>query len=101
LIIALEEHEQFVHLQLTELPSLLTQRTTKPLSGREQDILLGFLREDGEAQMAHRPGIEKTTIHSEIQGLYHRLNVHNPREAIVRIFELRLVDWLNLDEEQT
>src|SRR5690242_4249598 len=35
LIIALAEHEQFVHLQLTELSPLLTHGTMKPLSGRE------------------------------------------------------------------
>jgi len=25
--------------------------------------------------------------------------VHNPREAIIRIFELRLVDWLDFPDE--
>jgi DNA-binding CsgD family transcriptional regulator len=96
LIIALAEHEQFVQLQLVELAPLLTNGTTKPLSTREQDILRGFLSGEGEAEMAHRLGVERATIHSHIQGLYYRLNVHSPREALVRVFALRLVDWLNL-----
>jgi DNA-binding CsgD family transcriptional regulator len=100
LIIALTEHEQFVKLQLTELSPFLIYGTMKPLSGREQDILRGFLRGEGEAEMANRLSVEKATIHSQIQGLYHRLNVHNTREAIVRIFELRLVDWLGFGDEK-
>ncbi|HJT55359.1 MAG TPA: LuxR C-terminal-related transcriptional regulator [Ktedonobacteraceae bacterium] len=100
LIIALTEHEAFVQHQIVELIPLLTNGTTRPLSGREQDILRGFMKGKSEAEMAQQLGVEKATIHSHIQGLYHRLQVHNSREAIVRIFELRLMDWLDFRNEK-
>jgi DNA-binding NarL/FixJ family response regulator len=99
LIIALTEHEAFVQQQGNNLTALITPEATKPLSGREQAILRGFLKGESQSEMAQRLGVEKATIHSHIQGLYARLQVHDPREAIVRIFELRLVDWLDFPDE--
>jgi len=64
---------------------LLTSEATKPLAGREQDILRGFLKGESETEIAQRLGIEQATVHSHVQGLYRRLHVHNSREAIIRI----------------
>jgi DNA-binding NarL/FixJ family response regulator len=46
--------------------------------------------------MGHRLGIEPATVHTHLQRLYSRLDVHSAQEAILRSFELRLIDWLDL-----
>src|SRR5579884_898641 len=56
----------------------------------------GLMRGESREEMAQRLGVEKTTIHSHIQRLYNRLDVHSAQEAIVRAFVWRLVDWLDM-----
>ncbi len=96
LILALAEHEELVRHQLLQLSSLDTKEPTKLLTARERDVLQGLVRGESEAEMAHRLGIEPTTVHTHLQRLYHRLEVNSSREAVLRSFALRLVDWLDL-----
>ncbi len=96
LILALAEHEELVGHQLLQLSPLYTKEPTKLLTARERDVLQGLVGGESESEMAHRLGIEPTTVHTHLQRLYRRLEVHNPREAVLRSFVFRLVDWLNL-----
>ncbi len=96
LSLALIEREELIRHELSQLPALFNIEATKKLTPRERDVLQGLIRGESEAEMAHRLGIEPATIHTHLQRLYSRLNVHSAQEAILRSFELRLVDWLDL-----
>jgi DNA-binding CsgD family transcriptional regulator len=96
LSLALIEREELLRHELSQLPTLFNIGATKKLTPRERDVLQGLVRGESEVEMAHRLGIEPTTVHTHLQRLYSRLDVHSPQEAILRSFELRLVDWLDL-----
>ncbi len=96
LILALAEHEELVGHQLLQLSPLYTKEPIKLLTAREKDVLQGLVRGESENEMAHRLGIEPTTVHTHLQRLYRGLEVHSAEEAILRSFALRLVDWLDL-----
>ncbi len=96
LILALAEHEELVGHQLLQLSSLYTKESIKLLTARERDVLHGLVYGENEAEMAHRLGIEPTTVHTHLQRLYQRLQIHSAEEALLRSFALRLVDWLDL-----
>lgn len=95
LILALIEREELLRHELSQLPTFYNG-ATKKLTPRERDVLQGLVRGESEAEMAHRFGIEPTTVHTHTQRLYHRLEVHSPKEVILRSFVLRLLDWLDL-----
>lgn len=99
LILALAEHEELVQNQLAELSPSIVDKSMRSLTARERDVLLGLLRGEAEVEMAHRLGIEPTTVHTHLQRLYSRLDVHSAQEAILRSFELRLIDWLDLSSK--
>ncbi len=96
LLLVLAEHEELIRHQLLQLSPLYTNEPMKLLTARERDVLQGLVRGESEAEMAHRLGIEPTTVHTHLQRLYHRLEVNSSREAVLRSFALRLVDWLDL-----
>lgn len=96
-LLALTEHKELVQYQLKQLSPLYTNGPMK-LTGRERDVLQGLVCGESEIEMAHRLGIQQTTVHTHIQRLYHRLEVRSSREALLRSFELRLVDWLALPD---
>lgn len=95
-ILALIEHEELVHQQLTQLSLPLAGHVMKPLTSREKDVLLGLVHGESEANMASRLEIEPTTVHSHLQRLYSHLNVHTAQEAVIVSFALRLIDWLEI-----
>ena len=82
--------------ELSHLPTLFNIGATKKLTPRERDVLQGLVRGESEVEMGHRLGIEPATVHTHLQRLYSRLDVHSAQEAILRSFELRLIDWLDL-----
>ncbi|HZS75373.1 MAG TPA: helix-turn-helix transcriptional regulator [Ktedonobacteraceae bacterium] len=96
LLLYLAEHEKFVNYHLSQIPPLHPRRSGFQLTKREQEVLQGLMRGESREEMAQRLGVEKTTIHSHIQRLYNRLDVHSAQEAIVRAFVWRLVDWLDM-----
>jgi DNA-binding CsgD family transcriptional regulator len=96
LILALVEYEEFLQHQLAQLSPSIVDKQMRSLTARERDVLHGLLRGESEIEMANRLCIETTTVHTHVQRLYRRLEVHNPWEAKLRSFALRLVDWLDL-----
>ena len=96
LILALIEREELIRQELSQLPTLFNNEAAKKLTPRERDVLQGLVRGESEVEMAHRLGIEPTTVHTHLQRLYSRLDVHSAQEALLRSFELRLIDWLDL-----
>lgn len=96
LLLVLAEHEELIRHQLLQLSPLYTKEPLKLLTARERDVLQGLVGGESESEMARRLGIEPTTVHTHLQRLYHRLEVNSSREAVLRSFALRLVDWLDL-----
>ncbi len=96
LILALIEREELLRQELSLLPTLFNIEATKKLTPRERDVLRGLVRGESEVEMALRLGVEPTTVHTHLQRLYSRLDVHSAHEAILRSFALRLIDWLDL-----
>lgn len=94
LLIAWSKQEAFLQQQLKQLP--LRMRTKVNLTRRERDVLQGLVRGESEHEMASRLNIEEATVHTHVQRLYRRLDVHGAQEAIALAFELKLVDWLEL-----
>jgi ATP/maltotriose-dependent transcriptional regulator MalT len=96
LLLALAEYEELVQHQLAQLSTPYNIEAMKLLTPRERDVLQGLVRHESEPEMAHRLGIELTTVRTHIQRLYRRLDVHSSQEAVLRSFALKLVDWLDL-----
>lgn len=96
LILRMAEHEVLVQCQLAQLPRLIPNRARKSLTAREKDMLQGLIRGESRQEMAHKLDLGETTVHTHMQRLYRRLDVHSSEEAVLRAFELRLVDWLDL-----
>ena len=96
LLLALAEYEELVQHELTQLSPLSVVKAIKPLTARERDVLHGLVRGESETEIAHRLGIEPTTVHTHLRRLYYKLEVHSPKEAVLRGFVLRLVDWLDI-----
>jgi DNA-binding CsgD family transcriptional regulator len=96
LLLYTAEHERFVQYQLAQLPPTISNDSRKALTPREKEVLQGLICGESECDMTRRLGLAPTTVHSHVQRLYIRLDVHSAQEAIVRAFELRLVDWLDL-----
>ena len=92
------EHERFVRHQLAQLPPIISNGARKPLTAREKDVLLGLIRGENESEMASRLGITLSTVHTHLQRLYSRLDVHSAQQVILRAFEIRLIDWLDVPE---
>src|SRR6266481_8026549 len=84
LILALIEREEFIRQEFSQLPTLYNIGATKELTPRERDVLQGLVRGESEVEMAHRLGIERATVHTHLQRLYSRLDVHSAQEAILR-----------------
>jgi DNA-binding NarL/FixJ family response regulator len=82
--------------QLARLPPPIPNGARKSLTARETDMLQGLIRGESEQEMAHKLDLGETTVHTHLQRFYRRLDVHSSEEAVLRAFELRLVDWLNL-----
>ncbi len=87
---------EFIRQEFSQLPTLFNIGATKELTPRERDVLQGLVRGESEVEMAHRLGIERATVHTHLQRLYSRLDVHSAQEAILRSFEFRIIDWLDL-----
>lgn len=98
LLLYTAEHEQFVTYRLAQFPPSMAKGVAISLTPREQDVLLGLMRDESEKKMAQRLSIAETTIHTHLRRLYTKLNVDNGQQAIFRAFELRLVDWLDMPE---
>ena len=98
LLIYKAEHERFVRHQLAQLPPIISNGARKPLTAREKDVLLGLMRGENESEMASRLGITLSTVHTHLQRLYSRLDVHSAQQVILRAFEIRLIDWLDVPE---
>ncbi len=96
LMLRMAEHEVLVQYQLAQLPPPIPNGARKSLTAREKDMLQGLIRGESVQEMAHNLDLGETTVHTHMQRLYHRLDVHSSEEAILRAFELRLVDWLDL-----
>lgn len=103
LILYTGEIEELVQYQLAQLPSLTPLIAQKSLTPREKDVLIGLIRGENEQEMAIRLGIASPTVHTHLQRLYTKLNVCSAQQAVLRAFELRLVDWsgLHLKEEHS
>lgn len=100
LLIYTAEHERFMQYQLAQLPTAVSNASWRALTPREKEVLQGLIGGESECDMAQRLGLEPSTIHSHVQRLYIRLDVHSEQEAIMRAFELRLVDWLDMPEKR-
>jgi len=98
LLLVLAEHEELVRHQLLQLSPLDTKELRKLLTAREKDVLQGLVRGESERGLARRLGIALNTVHTHIQRLYGKLNVHSAQEAVLCAFVLRLVDWLDLPQ---
>lgn len=94
LLLTLAEHEELVWRQSKALAPIC--EAVKALNPREKDVLQGLAIGESENEMAQRFGIEPTTVHTHIGRLYRRLDVRNAKDAILRGFVLRLLDWLDL-----
>lgn len=96
LILRIAEHEVLVQYRLAQLPRLIRNRARKSLTAREKDMLQGLIRDESRQEIAHKLDLGETTVHTHMQRLYRRLDVHSSKEAVLRAFELSLVDWLDL-----
>jgi DNA-binding NarL/FixJ family response regulator len=65
--------------------------TDSPLSRREQDVLDLLARGFTYAETARHLGISVTTVHTHVNGIYSKLDVHNKAEAV---YEARQNGWL-------
>jgi DNA-binding CsgD family transcriptional regulator len=90
------EYEIYKQFQHRKLLPLLVEDARKLLTKREKDVLEGLIRGESEREMAQRLGLAESTIHSHLQRLYSSLHVHSAEEAIMRSFELRIVEWLDV-----
>jgi DNA-binding CsgD family transcriptional regulator len=99
LLLYTAEHERFVQYQLAQLPPTVSNIRQIALTPREKNVLQGLIYGESEHDMAQRLGLAPTTVHAHVQRLYNRLDVHSAQEAIVRAFELRLVDWVDMPEK--
>lgn len=96
LLLYTAEHEQFVASHLTQLPLAVAKGNSIQLTAREKDVLFGLIQGESEKEMALRLGIAVPTVHTHLRRLYTVLNVNSAGQAILRAFELRLVDWLDM-----
>lgn len=96
LLLALAERDSLMMQHVRRLPPLCQRGPIQPLTARERDVLLGFIRGESESLTAQRLGISSATVRTHRQRLYRRLEVHGPQEAVWRSFALRLLDWLNV-----
>lgn len=96
LLLALAEHEELLQRQLKELSPIYDIKTMRALTRRERDVLQGLVKGESESEIAQHLNITPTTIHTHLQRLYRRLEVHSAQQAILRSFALRLLNWLNL-----
>ena len=92
LLLYTAEHEQFVAYRLAQFPPSMAKGANIALTPREQDVLLGLMRDESEKEMALRLGVAETTVHTQLRRLYTTINVDSARQAIFRAFELRLMD---------
>ena len=98
LLLYTAEHEQFVAYRLAQFPPSMAKRAGIALTPREQDVLLGLIRDESEKEMALRLGIAVTTVRTHLRRLYTALNVVSGQQAIFRAFKLRVIDWLDMPE---
>lgn len=96
LVLYVIEYEELVQHQLAQLSPPTPGRCGKSLTAREKDMLQGLIRGESEREISQKLSISVATVHTHMQRLYHRLDVHSSDEAILRAFKLRLVDWLDL-----
>jgi DNA-binding NarL/FixJ family response regulator len=68
-----------------------SQVAESPLSRREQDVLDLLARGFTYAETARHLGISVTTVHTHVNGIYSKLDVHNKAEAV---YEARQNGWL-------
>ena len=100
-ILALMEHQTLIRCQLAHLPQFALPVTSPSLTVRERDVFYGLVYQESEAETARRLTVETATIHSHRQRLYRRLNVHTAQEAVLRGFELGLIDWHQVPHPRT
>lgn len=96
LLLALAEHEELLQHQLKELSPVYDIESMKALTRRERDVLQGLVKGESESEMARRLNVTSSTIHTHLQRLYRRLEVHSVQQVVLRSFALRLLNWLNL-----
>jgi ATP/maltotriose-dependent transcriptional regulator MalT len=96
LLLYLAEHEELVRYLSKVLEPIYNSEAVKAFTPRERDVLHGLVIGESESEIAQRLGLEQTTVHTHIGRLYRRLEVRNAKDAILRSFALRLLDWLNL-----
>jgi DNA-binding CsgD family transcriptional regulator len=93
LLITFMEHQTLVKSLQKTLPPLNIRGT---LTVREKEILTGMAFGESETLLAQKLCIAVTTVRTHRQHVYHCLNVSNPKDAVLRSFVLRLIDWLDL-----
>ncbi len=95
-LLALAEHEELVWRLSKALPPIYNIEEMKALNPRERDVLQGLVLGESESQIAQRLGVGPATVHTHLGRLYSRLDVRSAKDAILRGFILRLLDWLDL-----
>lgn len=93
LLITFIEHRTLVESLLKTLSPLDVCGT---LTAREQDVLKGMACGESETVLAQRLCIALTTVRTHRQHVYQCLHVATPKDAVLRSFELRLLNWLDL-----
>lgn len=95
LVINLAEHQTLVDLLLKPLQPSAGYESLTP---REKEVLECMALGDSEHAIAERLNIALTTVRTHRHRVYSCLDVHNPQDAILRSFALRLLNWLELSE---
>jgi DNA-binding CsgD family transcriptional regulator len=95
LIITLAEHQVLVESLLRPLQSSSGYEVLTP---RETEVLKCMALGENENSIAEHLGIALTTVRTHRHKIYSCLQVHNPQDAVLKSFALRLFDWLDLAE---